>query len=50
LDVEERIETLVYNTGSFLSAAGGNLGLHLGFSCLSTVFGFINWMQEHFLH
>jgi hypothetical protein len=49
LDVEERIETLVYDVGSFLAAAGGNLGLLLGFSCLSTIFGFINWMQGHFI-
>jgi hypothetical protein len=35
LIVEERVETLVYDVGSFLAAAGGNLGLFLGFSCLS---------------
>ena len=50
LDVEERIETLVYDAGNFLAAAGGNLGLLLGFSCLSTVFGFINIIQEYFTH
>jgi hypothetical protein len=50
LDVEERIETLVYDAGNFLAAAGGNLGLLLGFSCLSTVLGFINIIQEYFTH
>jgi len=33
--VEERVETVVYDTINLLSAAGGNLGLFLGFSCLS---------------
>ena len=35
LNVEELVETLVYDTGNFLAAAGGNLGLMLGVSCLS---------------
>lgn len=32
---EEREETLVYDVTNFLVNAGGNLGLFLGFSCLS---------------
>ena len=32
---EEREETLVYDATNFLVNAGGNLGLFLGFSCLS---------------
>jgi hypothetical protein len=50
LDVEERVETLVYDAGNFLAAVGGNLGLLLGFSCLSTVFTLIDWIQGHFIH
>ena len=41
LTVEERIETLVYDTGSFLSAIGGNLGLLLGFSCFTMMLGIL---------
>lgn len=33
--IEERTETLIYDTTSFWSAVGGNLGLFLGFSCLT---------------
>ena len=33
--VEEQVETLVYDAGNFLAAIGGNLGLFLGFSCLT---------------
>ncbi len=33
--IEEQIETLVYDIGNFLAAVGGNLGLFLGFSCLT---------------
>ena len=41
LIVEERIETLVYDVGNFLSAVGGNLGLFLGFSCLTMLLGIL---------
>lgn len=41
LVVEERIETLVYDVGSFLSAMGGNLGLFLGFSCFTMLLGIL---------
>ncbi len=34
-DMVEVEETLVYDVGNFFAAAGGYLGLFLGFSCLS---------------
>jgi hypothetical protein len=42
MEIEERTETLVYDMVSFLSAAGGNLGLFVGFSCLSVIFALID--------
>jgi len=36
-NVEENIETVVYDIVNLLAAAGGNLGLLLGFSCLSAL-------------
>ncbi len=36
--VQKQVEVLVYDLGGFLAAAGGNLGLCLGFSCLSIFF------------
>ena len=44
--VEERIETLIYDTGNFLAQAGGNLGLFLGFSCLSLLFAIIKLFKK----
>jgi hypothetical protein len=41
--IEQHIETLIYDVGGFLSAAGGNLGLCLGFSCLSVLLTFSQW-------
>ena len=35
LEVEEKVESYVYDLGAFLAIVGGNLGLALGFSCLS---------------
>ena len=35
LDIEEHHEALTYDLSSFLAAAGGNLGLALGYSCLN---------------
>ena len=35
LGIEEHVESLVYDIGNFLAAVGGNLGLFVGFSCLS---------------
>jgi hypothetical protein len=43
--VEERIETLAYDFPSFLAVAGGNLGLSLGFSCLSAALTFIKCIR-----
>ena len=40
-DVEEKIESLEYDFGNFLVAAGGNLGLFLGFSCLSVLLAIV---------
>ena len=44
--IEVSVETLVYDIGSFLAAIGGNLGLFLGFSCLSMLFGFIKLFKK----
>ena len=46
LFVEEKIESLEYDIGSFLAAAGGNLGLMLGFSCLSVLFTIIKYVDK----
>ena len=35
LDIEEHHEALTYDLSNFLAAAGGNLGLALGYSCLN---------------
>ena len=44
--IEEQTEVLIYDLFSLLSSGGGNLGLFLGFSCLSIIFGTINWMEN----
>jgi len=41
--VEEQIENLEYDVVDLLASAGGNLGLFLGFSCLSVLFSAINF-------
>jgi hypothetical protein len=46
LNVEERIESLEYDFGNFLVAAGGNLGLFLGFSCLSLLLAIIDLAKK----
>ena len=48
LDVEERIENLDYDLASLLVSAGGNLGLFIGFSCLSVVFEIINFLHSFY--
>jgi hypothetical protein len=48
LAVEERFETLVYDTGSLLASAGGNLGLMLGFSCLSVLMAALDCLHDCF--
>ena len=46
INVEERVVTLVYDLSSFLAAAGGNIGLALGFSCLSLLLSSIRLITE----
>ena len=41
---EEKIESLEYDLARLLVSAGGNLGLFLGFSCLSVFFTIIEWV------
>lgn len=47
LMVEKQREVLVYDVPGFLSAAGGTLGLYLGFSCLTVLFGLINMTMRN---
>lgn len=47
LEVEERTETFVYDIVNFLSAAGGNLGLFIGFSCFSVLCSAIDLLGSH---
>jgi hypothetical protein len=42
--IEEEHEEYVYGIGNFIVALGGNLGLMLGFSCLSVLFLFIEFV------
>lgn len=44
--IEEHVETLIYDTGNFLAQAGGNLGLFLGFSCLSLLLAITNFLVK----
>ena len=44
--IEEQITAFAYDFGTFLTAAGGNLGLFLGFSCLSVFLTMINYVQQ----
>ncbi len=46
LMVEERIETLVYDEVNFIAAAGGNLGLFLGFSCFSVLLALMKQIRK----
>ncbi len=48
LKVEEKLEQLVYGFDSALVAIGGNMGLYLGFSCLSISFWIIDMMEQKF--
>ena len=43
--VKEEIETLVYDLVGVLAAAGGYLGLCLGFSCLTLFMSLLDWME-----
>ena len=46
--VEERTETLIYDVIGVLAAAGGHLGLCLGFSCLTLLLSFIECIELKF--
>jgi hypothetical protein len=46
--VQKQVEVLVYDFGGFIAAAGGNLGLCLGFSCLSILFTITHWTKTVF--
>ena len=48
--VEQRVETLIYDFGGFLAAAGGNLGLCLGFSLLSILINFTQLLISGLQH
>ena len=43
---EDHEESLVYDLTNFLAAAGGNLGLFLGFSCMSIFYGMIKFVKK----
>jgi len=47
--VPKQVEVLVYDFGGFIAAAGGNLGLCLGFSCLSILFTVTHWTKTVFV-
>ena len=44
--VEERTETLIYELVDVIAAAGGHLGLCLGFSCLTLFMSSFEWMED----
>ena len=46
LNVEQQIENFDYDFASFLAAVGGNLGLFLGFSCLSVLFEIVDYISK----
>jgi hypothetical protein len=46
-DVEENIESLVYDASNLLISIGGNLGLFLGFSAMSVLFSFIDVLENN---
>ena len=50
LEIDERTETLVFDTVALLSAGGGNLGLLIGFSCLSVGFAAIDLAAKYLSH
>jgi hypothetical protein len=50
LYVQRSVQTLLYDSGSFLTSMGGNLGLTVGFSCLSVGFAVVamtnKWLKR----
>ena len=49
LNTELHFETLIYDTGNFLTQIGGNLGLFLGVSCLSVMTDLIEFLHGGFV-
>jgi hypothetical protein len=49
MNIEAKKETYVYDNVNFLTAAGGTLGLFMGFSCLSIIFSLIDTLNQRFL-
>ena len=47
--VEEKVEALVYDGVSFVAAAGGNLGLFIGFSCFSVLIALVKLFKKKIL-
>ena len=48
--IEQHVEALIYDTGNFLTQAGGNLGLFLGFSCLSILLSCVRFFKRLLTH
>lgn len=48
MDIEKQEENLVYDSGSFFAAVGGNLGLFLGFSCFSIIVAVVDFIAKKF--
>ena len=44
--VKERVESVVYDWGSFLTSIRGDLGLFLGFSCLSILLSLVKCIKN----
>ena len=44
--VEEKTEQYIYDPGALLTSIGGNMGLFLGFSCLSCLLSLISFCKE----
>ena len=48
MNIEKHEENLVYDSGSFFAAIGGNLGLFLGFSCFSIIVAAVDFIAKKF--
>lgn len=46
MDIEKQEENLIYDSGSFFAAVGGNLGLFLGFSCFSVIIAGVDFIAK----
>ena len=47
--IEDKVESLIYDFSTFLSAVGGNLGLFLGLSLFSVYEIFVNILKDRTL-